>query len=613
MYALFILNIPAKFRKTIQQTLSLKSKSATMKFFKSFLASLLGSFVALGLVTLFFFMGIAAIATSVNFEKKEGTWIKENSVLELDLDTNIMDRSPDFNPFESFSDFGAGVAGLDKILGSINKAKKEDKIKGIKMHSGLINSGWAQAREIRNALKDFKTSGKFIYAYADYMSQKGYYLSSVADSVFMNPMGVMELKGLSSEVLYYEDFQNQYGVKMEVIRHGKYKSAVEPYLQDHMSEENRTQIQGLLDAVWTTLRDEVAESRGIAAETLDALADDLIIGDAEEALAQGVIDGVVYEADFEDKIKAALAIDQKEDINTTNYKKMDVRIQEYDKEISDRIAVVYAQGPILYTEGSEDIIGKEAINNAFQEILDSDMIKAVVLRIDSPGGDALTSEIILNASRTLKGKKTLVVSMGNVAASGGYYIACLADRIFADPMTITGSIGVLAAFPNISGMADKIGINAEQVSTHENAMGYSVFEPMGRGFEKSTINAIEKVYHTFKSRVAEGRSLDMEVVEEIAQGRVWSGKDAISVGLVDALGGLQEAISAAAKLANLEQYNLVTYPKYEDEFERMFLDAFTKVKTKYFQNPIEKYASEFIELSQLEGIQTRIPYSIKME
>lgn len=584
-----------------------------MKFFKSFLASLLGSFVALGLVTLFFFMGIAAIATSVNFEKKEGTWIKENSVLELDLDTNIMDRSPDFNPFESFSDFGAGVAGLDKILGSINKAKKEDKIKGIKMHSGLINSGWAQAREIRNALKDFKTSGKFIYAYADYMSQKGYYLSSVADSVFMNPMGVMELKGLSSEVLYYEDFQNQYGVKMEVIRHGKYKSAVEPYLQDHMSEENRTQIQGLLDAVWTTLRDEVAESRGIAAETLDALADDLIIGDAEEALAQGVIDGVVYEADFEDKIKAALAIDQKEDINTTNYKKMDVRIQEYDKEISDRIAVVYAQGPILYTEGSEDIIGKEAINNAFQEILDSDMIKAVVLRIDSPGGDALTSEIILNASRTLKGKKTLVVSMGNVAASGGYYIACLADRIFADPMTITGSIGVLAAFPNISGMADKIGINAEQVSTHENAMGYSVFEPMGRGFEKSTINAIEKVYHTFKSRVAEGRSLDMEVVEEIAQGRVWSGKDAISVGLVDALGGLQEAISAAARLANLEQYNLVTYPKYEDEFERMFLDAFTKVKTKYFQNPIEKYASEFIELSQLEGIQTRIPYSIKME
>lgn len=584
-----------------------------MKFFKSFLASLLGSFVALGLVTLFFFMGIAAIATSVNFEKKEGTWIKENSVLELDLDTNIMDRSPDFNPFESFSDFGAGVAGLDKILGSINKAKKEDKIKGIKMHSGLINSGWAQAREIRNALKDFKTSGKFIYAYADYMSQKGYYLSSVADSVFMNPMGVMELKGLSSEVLYYEDFQNQYGVKMEVIRHGKYKSAVEPYLQDHMSEENRTQIQGLLDAVWTTLRDEVAESRGIAAETLDALADDLIIGDAEEALAQGVIDGVVYEADFEDKIKAALAIDQKEDINTTNYKKMDVRIQEYDKEISDRIAVVYAQGPILYTEGSEDIIGKEAINNAFQEILDSDMIKAVVLRIDSPGGDALTSEIILNASRSLKGKKTLVVSMGNVAASGGYYIACLADRIFADPMTITGSIGVLAAFPNISGMADKIGINAEQVSTHENAMGYSVFEPMGRGFEKSTINAIEKVYHTFKSRVAEGRSLDMEVVEEIAQGRVWSGKDAISVGLVDALGGLQEAISAAARLANLEQYNLVTYPKYEDEFERMFLDAFTKVKTKYFQNPIEKYASEFIELSQLEGIQTRIPYSIKME
>ncbi len=584
-----------------------------MNFFKSFLASLLGTFVAMGLVAIFFFMGIAAVATSLNFEQSGSTWIKENSVLDLDLNTEVKDRSPVYNPLEGLSDFDSGMIGMDEIIGSIKKAKEDEKIKGIKLHTGSIGSGWAQAREIRNALEEFKTSGKFIYAYSDYMSLKGYYVGSVADSIFMNPMGMMQLKGLSSEVLYYQDFQNQYGVKMEVIRHGKYKSAAEPYLQDHMSDENRIQIQSLLDAVWETLRDEVAQSRGIAPATLDALADDLVINDAEEALAQGMIDGLVYEDDFENKIKAALKIDSKEDLEGVDIGEINVKIQEYDKEITDRIAIVYAQGPIFNTEGSEDIIGKDAINKAFDEILESKKIKAVVLRVDSPGGDALTSEIILNASRALKGEKPLVVSMGNVAASGGYYIASLADRIFADPMTITGSIGVLAAFPNIRGMTDKIGINAEQVTTHENAMGYSVFEPISKGFKKSTTSSIEKIYHTFKSRVAEGRSLSMETVEEIAQGRVWSGKDAVEIGLVDTLGGLQEAIAAAAELAELDKYNLVDYPKYEEDFESMLLGAFSQAQAKLLQHPLEKYTAEFIELSRLEGIQTRIPYSIKME
>ena len=302
-------------------------------------------------------------------------------------------------------------------------------------------------------------------------------------------------------------------------------------------------------------------------------------------------------------------------INNLNYNfnNLNIRIQEYDKEITDRIAIVYAQGPILYTQGSESIIGKDAVKEAFQEISDSKNIKAVVLRVNSPGGDALTSEILLNASKTLKNKKPLVVSMGNVAASGGYYIACSADKIFADPMTITGSIGVLAAFPNIRGITEKIGIYAEQVTTHQNAMGYSVFEPLSEGFEKSVKTQIEKIYHTFKSRVAEGRSLNMETVEEIAQGRVWSGKDAVDIGLVDSLGGLNEATASAAELAKLEKYNLVDYPKFDNDLESILFGAFSMVKSKGLQHPLEKYASEFIELSKLEGIQTRIPYSIKME
>jgi len=584
-----------------------------MNFFKSFLASFLGTFIALGLVAIFFFMGIAALATSLNFEQSGTTWIKENSVLDLDLNTEVRDRSLGYNPLEDLSDFDSGIIGMDKIIGSIKKAKKDDNIKGIKLKSGSIGSGWAQAREIRNTLEDFKTSGKFIYSYSDNMSQKGYYVSSVADSIFMNPIGMMQLKGLSSEVLYYEDFQNQYGVKMEVIRHGKYKSAVEPYLQDHMSDENRIQIQSLLNAVWETFRDEVSQSRGITSATMDELANDLGVNDAEEALAHGMIDGLVYEDDFQNKIKKALKIDSNEGLNEVYLGDINVKVQEYDKEIDDRIALVYAQGPIFNTEGSAEIIGKDALNKAFDEILESKKIKAAVLRVDSPGGDALTSEIILNASRAFKGKKPLVVSMGNVAASGGYYISSLADRIFADPMTITGSIGVLAAFPNIRGMTDKIGINAEHVTTHKNAMGYSVFESVSKGFEKSATSSIEKIYYTFKSRVAEGRSLSMETVEEIAQGRVWSGKDAVKNGLVDTLGGLQEAIESAAKLAELDKYNLVDYPKYEEDFESMILGAFSQAQSKLFQHPLEKYTSEFIELSLMEGIQTRIPYSIKME
>lgn len=584
-----------------------------MNFFKSFLASILGTFVALGLLIIFFFMGIAAIATSVNLEKVDSVFVNENSILNLNLNTSVRDRSPAFNPLQFLSQKGPSIVGMDVIIGSINKSKKDPKIKGIRLDSGLISSGWAQAREIRNCLNEFKKSGKFIYAYADFMSQKGYYLSSVADSIFMNPIGAMELKGLSSEVLYYDGFQNQYGVKMEVIRHGKYKSAVEPFLQDKMSKENRTQIKGLLDAVWMTVSDEIAESRAISKNALETMVNELTVTDAEEALAKGMIDALVYESEFENSIKTALEIDEDNSINSVEFYQMNTQIKAYDSNVKDRIAVIYANGPILYTEGTEEVIGKKALNQTFEDILENKNIKGAVLRIDSPGGDAMTSEIILNAMRVLKGEKPLVISMGNIAASGGYYIACLGDKIYADPMTITGSIGVLAAFPNMKGLADRIGIDAEQVNSHKNAMGYSIFEPLSDGFKNSTKGAIEKIYTTFKSRVAEGRSLDMEKVEDLAQGRVWSGKDALENGLVDALGGLEDAIEAVAEMAAIENFNVVDYPKFEDNFEGMFLNALSFARLKIFNHPIEKFASEFIELSQLEGIQARIPFSINIE
>lgn len=584
-----------------------------MNFFKSFLASLLGTFIALGLISILFFTGIAAIATSINFKTVDSAFISENSVLNIDLNTSVRDRSPAFNPFGFFTENANGIIGMDAIIGSINKAKKDEKIKGIRLNSGLISSGWAQAREIRNCLNEFKKSGKFIYAYADFMSQKGYYVSSVADSIFMNPVGSIELKGLSSEVLYFEDFQNQYGLKMEVIRHGKYKSAVEPFLQDKMSDENRAQIKGLLDAVWTTISDEIVESRAISKKALEKMVEELTVTDAKEAITNGIIDALVYEDDFEKSIKAALEIDKDDSINSVEFYELNTQMKTFDSDVKDQIAVIYANGPILYTSGTEEVIGKKALNQAFQEVETNKNIKGAVLRIDSPGGDAMTSEIILNAMRKLKGKKPLVVSLGNIAASGGYYIACLGDKIYASPMTITGSIGVLAAFPNMTGLAERIGINAEQVNSHKNAMGYSLFEPLNDGFKNSTKSAIEKVYTTFKSRVSEGRSLNMEKVEDLSKGRIWSGKDAVENGLVDAIGGLEDAIQATAEMAAIENYNIDSYPKYENEFEYIFLDALSFIRLKIFNHPIEKFASELIKLSEMEGIQAIIPFSINIE
>ena len=584
-----------------------------MNFFKSFFASFLGSLVALGFILIFIFIGIAAIATAATIGSSATVHLEENSVVNLDLNKVINDRAPHLNPLEESLDLNPNVTGINQIIGSINNAKSNPKIKGISLKSGFSSAGWAQAREIRKTLIDFKSSGKFIYAYADFLTQKGYYLSSVADSIFINPVGRMEIKGLSSEVLFYNKFQNEYGIKMEVIRHGKYKSAVEPFLQDKMSEENRVQIKSLITSIWETFREEVAESRNISPEKLDEIAENLLVNDANEALQNGIVDGIIHEDEYLNRIKDAIALDHSSEINSIDSDKLEGQITPYNKHVNGRIAILYAQGNIMYGEGSETVIGQKVFLEAIKEINENENIKGMVLRINSPGGDALTSEIILNSLKQLDSLKPMVVSMGNVAASGGYYIASNADKIFADPMTITGSIGVFAALPNLKGLADNLGINAEQVNTHGNAMGYSVFEPLQEGYRKTTEVAIEKIYEKFKSHVAEGRSMTLEQVEEIAQGRVWSGKEALEVGLVDALGGLQAAIESAAALAEITTYNVVEFPKIEEDLGSMLSGVLPLIKTKIFYNPLEKFSSTYLDLNKLDGIQTRIPYHLKIE
>lgn len=539
-----------------------------MNFFKNFLASVLGTLTAIGLFFALILMLVATVA-SVMVSPTSSKAIQANSVLDLNLNVPITDRNPSFDELEIILDLNEDVLGLPEIISAIDEAALNLKIEGIRLRSDFITAGWSQTRSIRTALEKFKAEGKFIYAYADFFTQKGYYLASVADSIILNPMGELDFKGLASEVLYYKDFQEEYGIKMEVIRLGKYKSAVEPYLDNKMSDANRYQIQTLLLDVWETLNEEISVGRELSSETLNQLINTQQLSTPQDALDQGLIDLLDYESAVVDLIQSRLNLGTEEvrfasiaDLNPSSP-------SAYDNQVKDRIAVVYANGPILYGEGTQNIIAQGVFTETLEELAKDDWVKAVVLRVDSPGGSALTSELLWQTLEKVKKQKPVLVSMGDVAASGGYYIAAGADQIFADPLSITGSIGVFASLPNASGFIENLGIHAETVETHPNALGYSIFQPLSPAFEAKTKKSIEKTYALFKQRVAEGRKLSETAVEGLAQGRVWSGKQALANGLIDSLGGLQATIQAAAKLAQIDHYNVIEYPNFEEDFSSL--------------------------------------------
>ena len=587
-----------------------------MNFLRTFFASVLGTLTALFLGGIILFMLIAGIASAVNSDDSSAAMIQDNSVLSLKLNLPIMDNVPGSQDFQVSLGLDAESIQLIDLVTAIDLAKTNDKIKGIHLRSDYLVAGWAQTKTLRDALLSFKDSGKFVSAYADFLTQKGYYLASAADSIFVNPNGGVELKGLASEVLYFKDFEDEYGFKMEVIRHGKYKSAVEPYLSNSMSEANREQIGSLITSFWETIGSEIAEARNISAAELDAIASDLKANLVGNALKVGLIDQITYKSEYIELLKSKLGLSEKDKLKLVDYNDILAGNAAHKKGVRDKIAVIYAQGPILFGEGSETQIGDQVFVEAIEEAAKSKRVKAIVLRVNSPGGSAMISDILWNALEDAKKKKPLVVSMGNVAASGGYYIACNANTIFADPMTVTGSIGVFATIPNIKGFTDDIGIKAEHVMTHKNAVGYSPFEPISPGFRKSALEGIEHVYETFKQRVAYGRNLSLEEVEALAQGRVWTGSQAKENGLVDELGGLGAAIEAAAVLAEIEEYNLTSYPKVETDFDDIFalMSPFATIETQ-IKSALPREFSAFIEAStseknQAPRIQARIPFSL---
>ena len=588
-----------------------------MNFLRNFLASILGTLVAMILVVILFFIAIAGMASSVGLEEVESAVEpREKSVLELEMNVPIYDNVAEVQSLEGSLGLAPDTQELKTLLDGIKAAKTNEKVEGIVLKSPYVSAGWAQTKAIRDALVDFKESGKFIYAYADFYTQQGYYMASVADSLFVHPMGGVEFKGLASEVMYYKDFQEKYGFKMEVIRHGKYKSAVEPYLESEMSEANRTQISVLLTSIWGNIRQDIAQSRNLSEDRIDAIAEDLLANLPKEAVAVNLVDDLLYEKDFKSKINAALDQEEDKKIRTVSARQLAAIAEKELKGIRNRIAIIYAQGPVIYGEGSENTIGQEVFVDALEEATKNKRVKAIVLRVDSPGGSALTSDIIWNAIEKAKAKKPVVVSMGNVAASGGYYIACNADEVFANPMTITGSIGVFATVPNLKGFTDDIGINAEQVLTHKNALGYSVFEEPTASFRSTTKAGIEYVYETFKDRVAAGREMPLDKVEAIAQGRVWSGNQAVDNGLVDQLGDLNKAIAAAAARAEIDEYRIRSYPKIEPELEDFlgFGGSFGALESQLLSGLPQGIVEFLHQMQNTEKvqIQTQLPYAIEI-
>ncbi len=581
-----------------------------MKFLRNLLASILGFFIALFILFILF----AFIASAIGSTDK--ITIKANSVLELDFSIPMKDYAPKSNdPLGELFDFADEKIGLNSILNAIENAKNDKNIKGISIKNYTVFGGIAQIQAIRNKVEGFKESGKFVYAFSDTYGQKNYYLSSVADSLFLNPIGVVDFKGLNAEILYFKDFEDKYGVKMEVIRHGKYKSAVEPYLTNKMSNANREQITSFLQSIWSEILEDISKSRNITIDKLNLIADNSLGRNANTSKENNLIDSAIYEDEYNIKIKNAVGKKFK-NISINDYIKSGKgQISSIEK---NKIAVIFAQGQIMYGKGNENIIGQEIIIKALKKARKDKNVKAIVLRINSPGGDALASDIIWRELELTKKEKPLVVSMGNVAASGGYYIACNADKIFAEPTTITGSIGVFGAVPNVHQLATKIGINAEQVSTSKHP-NYSVFEPITKEFYAVTKESVEHIYKTFVNRVAIGRNMTFEQVDKIAQGRVWTGKEAVKLGLIDSLGGLNDAVKTAAKLAEITKYRVRNYPSYKkrlkDAIKRF---PFTKAsKDKILKealgNETFKLYSNLQQLKKLKGIQARLPFIIEIK
>lgn len=583
-------------------------------FFKYVLATVTGIIISTLLLVVVGLIIIGGMISSMTADKE--AIVAENSLLHIDLQYQITERTvPD--PFEELDVPGFTKArsfGLNDILKGIEGAKDDNRIKGIYLDLSAVSASFATLQEIRDALLDFKTSGKFIVAYSEGYTQRAYYLASTADKVYINPEGMLDFRGLASQTPFIKGTLDKLGVEMQVVKVGTFKSAVEPFILDRMSDANRQQVTSFLGSIYDHFIDQVGTSRHIAADSLRSIADNFLVKTADDAVTYGLADGKRYKDELIDELKDSLDVDPDKDLTVVALTKYKPAGQATRASVRDRIAVVYAVGDIVSGEGGDGMIGSERISRELRKVRRDDKVKAVVFRINSPGGSALASDVIWREVDLLRKEKPVIVSMGDVAASGGYYIAAAADSIFAQPNTITGSIGVFGVIPNMQGlMNDKLGITFDGVKTGKYADFLSNVDRPLTADERNILQMeVDRIYHTFVQRVADGRHLSKEQVDSIGQGRVWSGQQALANGLVDRLGSLDDAVAAAAGKAGLEDYRLVTYPAIKSPFESLLGGSTDRISAWFTQRELgDQYAyyEQVKNALQQRGIQARLPYT----
>lgn len=585
------------------------------EFFKYTLATVVGIIAVSVVGFILFFIVIGAIISST--EKQVN--VQNNSMLVLNLDRQVVDRAPN-DPFEDMDLPGFSrikTIGLDQIQKSLNKAQYDDRIKGIYLKLSGINGGMASVEEIRNMLIAFKDScDKPIYAYGNVYDQKAYYLATVADQLVIHPMGSLDFRGLGGEMMFYKNALKKIGVDIQIVRHGKFKAAVEPFMLDQMSEENREQSLVYMNSLWNHMLQGISESRNLSVEKLNQLADSVqTFRKGEKLVEAGMVDAAKYKDEVLDDLRDITGIKPKKGIpivSANNY--ADASVKGYETKFSrNKIAIVYAIGDIGMSTGGDAIIGEE-LGREIRKVRQDSTYKAIVLRVNSPGGSVFDSEVIWREVKLAAEQKTVVVSFGDVAASGGYYISCAADRIVAEPNTITGSIGIFGMIPNIGGLLnDKLGITTDVVKTNKNADLLTMTRPM-TNYERLLMQRnIEEGYDIFISHVADGRGMTKEQVDEIGQGRVWSGENAKEIGLIDKFGGLKDAIDLAAEIAGVEEYRTVALPSLPDPFEELFKTGGDNVRAWFLKNELgDKYRfyEYFKKATNMNGTFARLPYDI---
>ncbi len=583
-------------------------------FIKFTFASVLGVVLA-GII--FTILGIVTMVGMVASSDTE-TVVKENSIFVLDLEGSLSERVKD-NPLQTLMGEENQAYGLDDILASIQKAKDNEDIKGIYLQTAFLETSFASLEEIRHALLDFKESGKFIVAYADQYTQDMYYLASVADKIIVNPQGSISWHGLASQPIFYKDLLKKVGVEMQIFKVGTYKSAVEPFIATEMSDANREQVTAFMASIWGRLLEDVSASRNIPVETLNKLADEMMeLQPAETYIANGLADTLLYKDGVLDYLKEISGREADESLRTLSLAEMKnvKRNTPLDKS-GNIIAVYYAFGGIDDSTSPEEGINSEKVIKDLRKLREDETVKAVVFRVNSPGGSAYGSEQIWREVVLLKEKKPVIVSMGDYAASGGYYISCAADYIVADPTTLTGSIGIFGMFPNMEELlTDKLGLDFDMVKTNKFADMGTLARPFNSDERAAMQNYINNGYKLFVKRCADGRGMSVEAIEKIAEGRVWTGATAKELGLVDELGGLDKAIEIAAQKAEVEAYSLLTYPSKESFFSSLMNEG----KNNYIEGQLmetlgESYSSlKFIQnVKDMDRIQARMPFDLRIQ